>query len=573
MLKKSNSINSIFSINKMRNAWKHIKEDVRNKLPRDIIDWADEIDQIEFSLTKNVKEKNIHSPYISSYRSYEIGKEKGSYRNMVDLSPRSRIIFDRIAEEAFERAQRHKISGSFFITDNDEASFNFVDITSKYIVVTDVSNYYNSISHTALFNYLKKLGLPVQVNKLLRELFERYSMDGVGIPVDGFNFHGKLAHIYLFEHDKRMATFLGEGNYFRYLDDQYFIVENKAHARFAINYCAHSLQLLSLRLNVGKTQILSTQEASIFFELDSYSNIRWWINTYKNLDKKNVDLAMKDLRRIHGKIRKRKHIDRRNYDKVLIQLYEIATKLNSPILERYALKDLIDSPRLDKVIFEYFALRNRGKQMLSLFLHFCRDGENFFEYTEMVFFESALFLDPSPLLARKYCRTAELFIKTRLIGQTKKFLGIPSALLLLYWFGRSKISHNISSLINLSSAPKEIIRSWIILSQVSDPSGRTNPKRILSHHVVKSFRGLYSFLSGIKKGKTSAHSPLFLKPIRHKLLLRPYYSPRTYLLLDLISQTETKPWLKSFKKNIGALRRTSIKKTEISIIDRIEKRL
>jgi hypothetical protein len=99
----------------------------------------------------------------------------------------------------------------------------------------------------------------------------------VGIPVDELDCSRQLTHIFLVEHDRRIAQEFDEEDYVRWMDDQNIGVRNKAEGRRAVNVMTRSLAQHWLALNSGKTCFLTPQEVAVHFHLDANEALdQWW---------------------------------------------------------------------------------------------------------------------------------------------------------------------------------------------------------------------------------------------------------------------------------------------------------
>src|SRR5262249_22205873 len=145
------------------------------------------------------------------------------------------IVYRRISDAALELALHSKVPGAFFsrkhgvtpqgstLAPDDDPYVSHFQIWLRYqeyrtrtmmsepheiLVTTDISNYFDSIPHEMLVEYLAPLGLPRKAIGLLGRILETLKPPTghspnprIGIPVDEFDCSRQLAHIFLFEHD------------------------------------------------------------------------------------------------------------------------------------------------------------------------------------------------------------------------------------------------------------------------------------------------------------------------------------------------------------------------------------
>ena len=111
----------------------------------------------------------------------------------------------------------------------------------------------------------------------------------MGIPVDDLDCSRQLAHVFLFEHDRRIADQFGEDHYVRWVDDQNIGVRSETEARHIVNAVTRSLSAQRLTLNSGKTRFLSKDDVIHHFQLDANERINGWDETFKRSQNKPRD--------------------------------------------------------------------------------------------------------------------------------------------------------------------------------------------------------------------------------------------------------------------------------------------
>ena len=154
-----------------------------------------------------------------------------------------------------------------------ETIFGFAR-SKKFIVVTDISNYYNSISYDHLRNILADLSiarehaLDLLIYTLSCMLWQPDYMPRIpiGLPQSNLDAPRLLAHCFLFEIDEFLSHKAGV-DFARYMDDIDVGVDSIAAAKSVLRDLDLALQTRQIRLNSGKTQILSEQEAYCHFKI------------------------------------------------------------------------------------------------------------------------------------------------------------------------------------------------------------------------------------------------------------------------------------------------------------------
>ncbi len=233
--------------------------------------------------------------------------------------------------------------------------------TFNYIVVTDIANFYDYISFNQLRNVLSSFG---QFDECLLD-FLFYMLDyfiwkpdylplsGFGLPQVNFDAPRILGHAFLFEIDKYLDKYTN-GNFVRWMDDIDFAVNDIDQAKDILRGLDELLLTRGLRLNIGKTKILSSAEAKDYFLPDE--------NRYLNIMSKKVNrLTSKDIpiedekkliRRRFKKFLNRPHVGR--WEKVYNRYFSISGKTKDTFLEKYTLELLKNNPDMRSNILRYF---------------------------------------------------------------------------------------------------------------------------------------------------------------------------------------------------------------------------
>ena len=454
----------MFSRQKLRSTWRSIRKEARRLEIRDILDWIDWSLAIDTSLD-NLRNEILEGCYEPCPPTrYEVGKSKGSYRVLTALNIKDALVYRHISDYAFEKALPLKIQGAYFSRRHSaspvgktfslrgDGYYSMFEVWLRYneyrsrtllneifhvLVVADISNFFDSISHSILLEYISPLDLPRKAIGLLGRLLEAFKpLTGhspnprIGLPVDELDCSRQLAHIFLFEHDHRIAQEFGEENYVRWMDDQNIGARDVSQAKKIVNLLTRSLSTQRLTLNDGKTKFLTPEEVVLHFQLDANESLNQLEERHNNFHRFSVEDARGDFEATWAAINEGESVGKGNWNKVLKRVYGIATKLDCPLLEQRALEDLIDFPWLTQRIFTYFARRNQAELLFDLFQSYYEGGHNLFESTEACFFEAALLLEPSEDEVARYQRLAIAVAQGEFQGQSTRPLGRATATLL-----------------------------------------------------------------------------------------------------------------------------------------------
>lgn len=452
----------MFSAEELRKTWSQLRSEFERSTVPDVInhlDWRTTLDHALDDLSKRVINGSFEP---ATPARYEIAKAKGAFRIITGLAPPEALVYRHIANAVYRLYLPRKVQGAFFsmrhqktavgktfvLSDDDYEKFFVIWIAyNQYkaqtllhgiydrLVTTDISNFFESIQHDLLFEYLGPLGLPRKTLALLGRLLERFKPASghspnpkIGIPVDDLDCSRQIAHSLLFEHDHRIAEQFGEDNYVRWMDDQSVGVRGDTEARRAVNILTRSLAEQRLTLNAGKTKFLSPEEVAVEFHLqtnerlDELKRLRDAGHVVQEVDIRNVwSLAEKDAGKGH-------------WNKILKRFYGEFTAAGSSFFEDRALQDLIAYPDLDDRIFKYFAARNRTKELIGLYLGYVEARECLFEGTEFNFFEACSSIrDINEDERQQLIVVANDFLDGGPPKSTGRSGGKIGALLLLYW--------------------------------------------------------------------------------------------------------------------------------------------
>ncbi len=596
--------NELFSLQKLRKTWNTLRKELKSVNTRDAVGWIDWIVTINQTLP-TIRDQILKGEYTpSAISQLESAKSKGSFRIISLLNIRDALIYRHISDFALEKAIPSKVKGAFFsrrhqttpvgktflIDTGDSAGFweiwlryneyrsrTFLSSPYACLVVTDISNYFDSIQHELLFEYLMPLGLPRKSMGVLGKLLDAFRpwaghspRPRVGLPVDELDCSRQLAHVFLFEHDRRVAKRFGEESYVRWVDDQNIGVKSHAEARLAVNMITRSLAQQRLTLNAGKTRFLTPKEVVIHFQLDANQALTEWEKKLKqNKNKPSAEL-IKEFCDIWSKIKRGKHVGKGLWNKILKRTYGYCTQLGLDLFVRRSSNDLIEYPDLAERIFIYLSMLGRGKKLVNLFRGYLNNGESLYESTEYEFFESILLLSPDFSIENQVRDLAGAFARGILKGQTGRPMGRASAILSLYWFGES--ANTILSLFpseDLKSMPKEVVRNWLAVLAALDPLEYQKALPYTFGHSADDVARLIRFINDVQNGQIEKIGEY--RNLKYRgLLTERYLEPRAWLVLHLASRTSNtilKKRLKDdFKRHFLPYIKTKPEKREANAI-------
>ena len=303
------ALDSIFSVPHLKKVW---TKTVRNGLRRQAV--LDLHDYLDVHRNRAAFFRRIRTDILSgNYRPSEpdpvtLEKKLGLSRTLLIPSSADALVLQAIVdalEAPLRKAQPH--TNAYYSRTHDGPSvdafvgtfgypwwilwpefqkkiFQFVKSTD-WTVCTDVANYFDTIPLQKLRNTLA--GLAKFEESALDFIFyvleafvwrpEYIPSSGVGLPQINFDAPRLLAHAYLFPAD-RMLFAATDGNFVRWMDDMDFGAPSEEAARKRLGELDRLLSTLGIRLNAGKTRVMTPKESSEHFWVSENT----WLNVIKN---------------------------------------------------------------------------------------------------------------------------------------------------------------------------------------------------------------------------------------------------------------------------------------------------
>ena len=392
-------ISNVLNYRAIRSVWKRY---LRDKLRSSVI--ADPLENLDTHVNIDIVAKNIERRISSGIyapsqpKRMLVEKSKGLCRQVVLPHVDDALILQCLFEAFYKDIKGQAPSrNAFFEPDKGFAAkrlsdgtrygslkswlnfqkkiFEFLD-DHPYVVVTDIANYYDFISYDHLRHSISGT---INIREPILDLL-LFSLSGmlwqpdymqrvpIGLPQIDLDAPRILAHCLLYELDNLLRS-EDECEFARYMDDIDVGVRSFAAAKRIIRQIDLSLQTKQLRLNSGKTQILSADEARRYFRIRD--NIL--------LDRLLLELSSEDAvvfargrRRLKKSFRKVVRYARRNelFDrpgngaKVLKRILRIASKYSVRLDDGLVSDVLWKRPAIRSSAIEYMS--RRGFRLLDL---------------------------------------------------------------------------------------------------------------------------------------------------------------------------------------------------------------
>lgn len=456
-------LDSVYTIHNMRRAWKEVRNGLRNQ---DVIDLHDYFD---FHKNKDdlfpVLQKQVTSCVYFPSQPYiiRVEKQNGISRHLQLPTPQDTLVLQTLVNVFTPMFLRHQPNKNAYysrshrvksINDLDESfPYDWRELwpdfqkriweftyAYSYVVVTDIANFFDNISMNQLRNIITSYGaFNETVVDFLFYLLERFiwrpdylPFSGVGLPQINFDAPRILAHCFLFEND-RFLDKETRGDFVRWMDDIDFGVNEIDEGRRILRHLDELLLTRGLRLNTGKTSILSSTEAKKYF-LPTENRFLTILSNGVDLKRsfgKEIDKEIFRLRQYFVKFLRLPRVG--NWEKVYKRFFTLASKVNHPFLEEKVEGLLNNSPKLRMSIFYYYKSLGYSKKRLQHILNFV--SYKYINEDISLFNAAKLIVDwDAPRTGKMHDKIIKEFLKKRSTSD----IGFLSSLWIITKYGTEK---------------------------------------------------------------------------------------------------------------------------------------
>ena len=358
------------------------KSKVRESMRRQPI--PDPVENLDFHMRLSNACDTIHAQVCSgSYTPdvparFLVEKSKGLCRQLVIPSARDALLLQALSDDLWAVLKSQAPTDNAYYAPNDhkfsrtvrgheaeydslaawlafqEAIFGFTE-SQQFVVVTDIANYYDFIGYDHLRNILadkakaKEHALDLLIYLLSSMLWQPDYMPRipVGLPQIALDAPRLLAHCFLFDIDALMVH--GKRlEYVRYMDDIDIGTPTLSEAKEAVRDLDLALQTRQIRLNAGKTKILTAAEAAEHFKVihnASLDDLAEMIEVKTTLHL-NVTYEQQIIRKRIQEWRKNKTFESGNGSKILKRLINMARAVKLVITPEWLKYILTEFPGL-----------------------------------------------------------------------------------------------------------------------------------------------------------------------------------------------------------------------------------
>jgi hypothetical protein len=440
------------------NSWKTIRKDLRSASVRDVIDYLEyDVDPEKWisALTRQIA-SGRYEP--SALVRFTLGKSTGFSRTMtlpsipdlvlhraiVDLLYRKgkrrehrhvyfrRTVLQKVQTQAQQAALAQIQAAATYRLSSTASFLNWLrydqyrkhlvlDRIYPYLVVTDVSNFFDSVLHSHVEEAVRGLRVPTRMIGLLFFLLERLSIrqdyagsHGISLPVDEFDCSRTLAHMVLFSYDDAIVKAAGEDAYVRWMDDQVMGVQSRADGLRLLGLVGRALGRLHLAPNAKKTRILSLSEARRHYHLD----LNHILDRAESVARSNLPSGAKRRRvrkltqQVWAKGRQYEEIG--EFGKVLKRLYRLAGVAGARFLRRRALEDALSNPEIAERVCSYMRTSGSAVEYVNFVEKLMGSDEQVYASVNLAAVESLLRLEPTGYETRRLCTLAIRLLRGQL---------------------------------------------------------------------------------------------------------------------------------------------------------------
>lgn len=383
---KVKTLSSSISASSLALAWKN---KVRNDLKRQIV--PDPLEYLDIHISyaavcASVANEIQAGSYVPSHVTRITSeKSQGLCRLIVVPDPRDALVLQVLADSLWVELKKAAPSDKSFYAPKDHAFSNMkkgledeygpiaqwikfqkeilgFSKRYKFIIVTDIANYYDWIRYSGLRSVLsdlvaaKEVVLDILLFVLKAMIWRPDYMqnDDLGLPQCDFDAPRMLAHAFLFEIDGLLRDYPGV-EFARYMDDIDIGVDSLAEAKRVLRDLDLTLQSRHIRLNSGKTKILTAAHALEHFCVSQNDTLDKIEKRFDRLHSSGVLTNQKRmlLKRLLKRWRAEGVFDRGNGSKILKRIVNYHRRYDIELEVEHFKFYFLNSPGMRETLLRY----------------------------------------------------------------------------------------------------------------------------------------------------------------------------------------------------------------------------
>lgn len=419
---KAHEFKRIVAASVLADLWSR-KRGVRDHMRRQII--PDAVEFLDFHMQHRQRCARLETlicngDYIPSpILRMKVEKGKGLCRQVALPSPGDALILQALSNSLWSEIKLKAPSDKAFFAPqdqpfaklnplNDEDEFGYGPIeswldfqeeilkfsrTRRYVVVTDIANYYDGILHTFLRSILADYGLEREYAlDLLLFILETMLWrpdympnPGIGLPQMNLDAPRLLGHTHLYEIDQLFSND-PDVEYARYMDDMDFGVDTLAKAKSVLRDLDLTLHTRNIRLNSGKTKIMTSAEALKHFRVRDNLVMLQIASKLESAKLSEIKLRRSE-RLIKSLIRvgiEKNKFDEGNGGKILKRLLGFTFRNSFEIDDNSFREILYNRPALREYLLQGWIRSQRYRDQMSIVVGYLGSGQAIDDYSKIL---------------------------------------------------------------------------------------------------------------------------------------------------------------------------------------------
>lgn len=268
----------------------------------------------------------------------------------------------------------------------------------NWVVESDISNFFPSVNHRLLHQLVaQRTGAEERLINLLFFILESMTWrpayggnPNVGLPQENYDASRILAHAFLKRVDDAFQPEIANELYARWVDDFVIAVPNPQEGRRVLRRLEQALEDRGLFPNSAKSRIVRAEDfaASLYPELNDFlDKVHESTKNSRKKDRVERSTFEEQLKRFL----EIKESDRRGtWDRILRRFYTQSRRIESAILETYAIDHLRQFPACASNIMSYLLGRPFSNTLLRGILDYLGSPDNIYEDVEIMIYEFLL---------------------------------------------------------------------------------------------------------------------------------------------------------------------------------------
>lgn len=323
------------------------------------------------------------------------------YRDIRGKEPTNQAFFEPEDHSFSNKDKIFKVSeyGSFKAWLNFQKELLKFANNKNYVVVTDIANYYDTVSYSHLRNIISDLDIGVRESVLDMLIFvlsgllwqpDYMPRVEMGLPQINTDAPRILAHCFLYELDKFLDSKCGT-DFARYMDDLDIGVDTVLEAKQILKCVDLVLHTRQVRLNSGKTLILTQTEAAWHYRARDNA----FMSKIEALVERKVakgvtlDRERRLLRKWLPAAYRAGRFSGGNGEKIIKRALKIAVRIGADVGDKFLFELALRSPGLREPVLRLFAQLPASPRRISA-LHQLVVGGNLVDDASFVMIANAL---------------------------------------------------------------------------------------------------------------------------------------------------------------------------------------